>query len=152
MTDQTPIIGEPVPSNDRGFLLYGGREIPTDYGHTVRVQESSAAEGPHVWLFISDSPQTKKNNPHLNLEQAVAVHAALGQFIDGVAERWGDGPELLAEAKQRALGASVDVYRASVLRDFLWRLEQSSGHDAAAKLVEENPEWAELLSATESTT
>ncbi|WP_329215171.1 hypothetical protein OG352_06205 [Streptomyces sp. NBC_01485] len=43
----------------------------------------------------------------------------------------------------------IDAYRASVLRDVLWRLEMSSGHDVAAKLVEENPEWEELLSATE---
>lgn len=48
--------------------------------------------------------------------------------------------------------AAVEAYRASELRDFLWRLEQSSGDQVAAKLVEENPEWAELLSATEATT
>lgn len=46
-------------------------------------------------------------------------------------------------------GSRLDAFRASVLRDFLWRLEQSSGDQVAAKLVEENPEWAELLSATE---
>lgn len=45
--------------------------------------------------------------------------------------------------------AAVDAYRASELRDFLWRLEQSSGHDVAAKLIEDEPEWAELLDATE---
>lgn len=104
MTDHSPLIGEPVPSNDRGFLLYGGREIPTDYGHAVRVQESSSAEGPHVWLFIGDSPQVEKHHPHLSLEQAIAVHAALGQFIESVPERWGDGAEMLAEARRRALG------------------------------------------------
>jgi 2-oxo-4-hydroxy-4-carboxy--5-ureidoimidazoline (OHCU) decarboxylase len=43
----------------------------------------------------------------------------------------------------------IDAFRAAELRDFLWRLEQSSGHDVAAKLVEENPDLAELLSATE---
>ena len=46
----------------------------------------------------------------------------------------------------------IDAFRAALLRDFLWRLEQSSGDQVAAKLVEENPEWAELLSATEPTT
>lgn len=35
-------------------------------------------------------------------------------------------------------------------RQFLWRLEQSSGDQVAAKLVEDNPEWAELLHATEA--
>lgn len=44
----------------------------------------------------------------------------------------------------------IDALRAAVLRDFLWRLEQSSGDQVAAKLVEENPEWAELLSVTEA--
>jgi len=105
MAEATVTVGDPVPANDRGFLTYGGREIPTDYGHTVRVQESSSAEGPKVWLFISDSPTTEGHNPHLNLEQAIALHAALGQFIEGVPERWGDGAQLLAEAKRRVLGS-----------------------------------------------
>ncbi|WP_345633599.1 hypothetical protein [Streptomyces lacrimifluminis] len=53
----------------------------------------------------------------------------------------------LGEAEQL-----IDTYRAAELRDFLWRLEQSSGHDVAAKLIEDEPEWAELLNATEATT
>lgn len=44
----------------------------------------------------------------------------------------------------------LDAYRAAVLRDFLWRLEQSSGDAVAAKLVEDNPDLAELLNATET--
>lgn len=44
----------------------------------------------------------------------------------------------------------LDAYRAAELRDFLWRLEQSSGDAVAAKLVEENPDLAELLNATET--
>ena len=44
----------------------------------------------------------------------------------------------------------IDAFRAAVLRGFLWRLEQSSGDQVAAKLVEDNPEWAELLHATEA--
>jgi hypothetical protein len=104
MAERTPTISEPVPASDRGFNLYGGREIPTSYGHTIRVQESSAASGPHVWLFISDSPQAEGHSPHLSLEQSIAVHAALGQFIDGVAEGWEGGAEMVAEAKRRVLG------------------------------------------------
>lgn len=104
MAEQALAVSNPVPANDRGFLVYGGHEISTDYGHTVRVQESSAADGPHVWLFISDSPRVDNHNPHLNLEQAVALHAALGQFIEGVPERWEGGAETLAEAKRRVLG------------------------------------------------
>lgn len=44
----------------------------------------------------------------------------------------------------------LDAYRAAELRDFLWRLEQSSGDQVAAKLVEDNPDLAELLNATET--
>ena len=43
----------------------------------------------------------------------------------------------------------IDAFRAAVVRDVLWRLEQSSGHNVAAKLVEDNPDLAELLNATE---
>lgn len=44
----------------------------------------------------------------------------------------------------------LDAYRAAELRDFLWRLEASSGDAVAAKLVEDNPDLAELLNATET--
>ena len=60
------------------------------------------------------------------------------------------GKEHSPDISERA-SEKIDAFRAAELRDFLWRLEQSSGHDVAAKLLEENPEWAELLSATEVT-
>lgn len=44
----------------------------------------------------------------------------------------------------------LDAFRAAVVRDVLWRLEQSSGDAVAAKLVEDNPDLAELLNATET--
>lgn len=44
----------------------------------------------------------------------------------------------------------LDAYRAAELRGFLWRLEQSAGDAVAAKLVEDNPDLAELLNATET--
>jgi hypothetical protein len=103
-TDQTPQISAPVPWNDRGFLVFGGRPIPTSYGHEVTVRESSSAEGPAVWLFVGDSVQVAGHDPHLTLEQAVAVHAALGQFIEGVAEKWEGGEEMVAEARRIVLG------------------------------------------------
>jgi hypothetical protein len=96
-------VTNPTPSNDRGFLTYAGGPIKTSYGHTIRVQESSAASGPHVWLFIDDSPTVAGKNPHLNLEQAIALRAALDQFIQGVPEHWEDGQEMLTEATARVL-------------------------------------------------
>lgn len=96
-------VSEPTPSNDRGFLTYAGGPIETSYGHTIRVQESSSASGPHVWLFIGDSPQVPGHDPHLNLEQAIALRAALDQFIQAVPERWNGGQAMLDEATARVL-------------------------------------------------
>lgn len=98
------MIQDPRPANDRGFLLYAGGPIPTAYGHEILVQESSAASGPHVWLFINPPVQNTRGDPHLSLEQAVHLRAALDQFIEGVPGRWDDGAELLAEAKRNVLG------------------------------------------------
>lgn len=64
----------------RGFAVYD--ELPTTYGHTVRVQLSSAAEAAHVWLFVDDSPVAEGHNPHLSVEQAIRVRDALTAFID----------------------------------------------------------------------
>jgi hypothetical protein len=98
-----PTVREPTATNDRGFLAYAGGPIETDYGHTIRVQESSAASGPHVWLFIGEGDQPG-TDPHLDLEQAIALRAALDQFIEGVPERWANGQEVLNEAKLNVLG------------------------------------------------
>lgn len=106
--DQTPLVGEPTPVDDRGRLLYGGRAIPTKYGHFLRVQNTDPAEGPGVWLFGSYNDLDYKPDPNLNLAQAVALHAVLGQFIDSVPARWKDGDRLLAEARRQALGAVDD--------------------------------------------
>ena len=100
---ETPTVHEPTPSNDRGFLTYAGGPIPTDHGHQIRVQESSVGDGPHVWLFISESPQVEGRDPHLSLEQALVVRAALDQFIEGVPDRWENGDQRLADAKRAVL-------------------------------------------------
>ncbi|MFJ3793832.1 hypothetical protein [Kitasatospora sp. NPDC090091] len=106
MTDQ-PLISPPIIANDRGFYTYGGRPIPTDYGHTITVRESSAASGPHVWLAIDGQNASADTNPHLSLAQAIALREALGQFIDGVPDRWVNGAQKLAEATQAALGTAT---------------------------------------------
>ena len=83
----------------------GAEGIATSYGHTIRVKESSNASGPHVWMFISDSPVVSGHDPQLSLDEAIALRAALDQFIEGVPGRWTGGAEMLAEAKQRVLGS-----------------------------------------------
>jgi hypothetical protein len=94
-------VNEPSP-NGRGFLLYGGSAVRTSYGHPVRVQESSSAEGPHVWLFTdeSDLPGISTTDPHLSLADAIEIRDRLTQFINGVPERWTDGKRLLREARK----------------------------------------------------
>jgi hypothetical protein len=103
VTDQTPLVSALTVDNDRGFHLYGGRPIATDYGHIITVRESSAASGPHVWLGI-DHNNAGIANPHLDLAQAIALREALTQFIDSVPTRWVNGDEKLAEATRTALG------------------------------------------------
>lgn len=97
--DQQVTVQPPVPASDRGFLTYAGGPIPTTRGTQITVRESSAALGPHVWLFVEEG-----DDPHLDLDQALALHAALGQFIDGVPERWEGGAQMLADARARVLG------------------------------------------------
>ena len=61
---------------ERGFRLYG--ELMDSYGNDIRVQESSAANGPHVWIFIDAGGDLC---PHLNVAQAIEVRDALSLFI-----------------------------------------------------------------------
>lgn len=101
--DELPAPPDPTPAGDRGFLLYGGGPVGTSYGHSVRVQESSIASDPRVWLFVDDTPlslATGVDSLHLSLIDAIEVRDRLTQFIDGVPERWTDGHERLAEARR----------------------------------------------------
>lgn len=99
------LVKEAVADGERGFMLYGGQPIRTDYGHLVSVRESSSAGGPHVWLFTdSSNAQVQGNDPHLSLAQAIALRAALDQFIESVPQRWSNGAEMLAAAEEMAFG------------------------------------------------
>jgi hypothetical protein len=91
-------LNAPEPSNDRGFLLYGGSAVQTSYGHEVRIQESSAASGPHCWMFIGEGSGVTGNEPHLSLADAIEIRDRLTQFIDSVPERWTRGAAMLGEA------------------------------------------------------
>lgn len=95
-----PPLPDPAPRGDRGFLVYGGSPVETDYGHEVRIQESSAASGPKVWMFVGDSPFVEGHDPHLSLVDAIEIRDRLTQFIDGVTERWTNGEQFLGEAYQ----------------------------------------------------
>lgn len=76
-----PVPGdEDIKFTQRGFAVY--LELEDTYGNNVRIQESSSAEGPHIWLFCdSMSEEQKGASPHLNLEQAEAVRDALDRAI-----------------------------------------------------------------------
>lgn len=95
-------LNPPSPANDRGFNVYGGSPVVTSYGHPVeiRVQESSAASGPHCWMFIGKAPGEDFRDPHLSLADAIEIRDRLTQFIDEVPERWTRGAVMLTEAHE----------------------------------------------------
>lgn len=70
----------------RGFDIYDA--FVDDHGHSMRVQESSAASEPKVWVFIEDtrdlpSPPhcTTPDHLHLNVEGATRLRNALDAFL-----------------------------------------------------------------------
>lgn len=76
----------------RGLELYGA--IVDDRGVEVVVKESSAASGPHCWVFVFDRLNVYRDDPspHLTPEQARKLAAALTAFADRAPSRWGDAP------------------------------------------------------------
>jgi hypothetical protein len=91
-------------TTERGFGVYA--EFTDSYGSEVRVQESSSAEGPRVWIFASHDPEDRylrpgarellefagfpnlaelaaklTPSPHLSIDQAKRVRDALDAFI-----------------------------------------------------------------------
>lgn len=90
-------------ASGRGFLTYGGSHVVTASGHPVRVQESSAASGPHCWLFIGEAPGMDSRSPHLSLADAIELRDRLTQFIDEVPSRWTRGKKFLKEAHKEVI-------------------------------------------------
>lgn len=90
--------------NERGFEQYG--DIETAYGHVIRVYESSAASGPHVWVSTVQTEETgarcgmepEEATAHLNLVQAMRLRARLDEFIQGVPTRWTRGAAMYENA------------------------------------------------------
>lgn len=80
-----------MEKTDRGFEKYA--EFKDSYGGDVIVQESSAAMGPHVWVWtagggIPASGGTNDGSAHLNAEQATILRDALTEFLEGIEKRW----------------------------------------------------------------
>jgi hypothetical protein len=67
-----------VRYTERGFAVYD--EFTDIYGSEIRVQKSSLASEDCVWIFCYP-PDDKDLNPHLTVEQAERVIAALQRFV-----------------------------------------------------------------------
>ena len=66
-------------ATERGFTIYD--EFPDTYRNDVRVQQSSAATGPRVWIFCNEGGSEESTSPHLDVAQAERVRDALDAFI-----------------------------------------------------------------------
>ena len=76
----------PVSYTPRGFAIYA--EFRDSYGNNIRVQQSHDAGVDAVWIFaLRDGEETgPSTSPHLTVEQAILVRAALTEFIQEATE------------------------------------------------------------------
>lgn len=98
----------------RGFVAYD--EFTDTYGSKIRVQQSSSAEGPRVWIFaehaesrlperfwsrlaaagftrpedLGELAAMLEPSPHLDVEQAKRLRDALDEFISSTEEEQAD--------------------------------------------------------------
>jgi hypothetical protein len=82
---------QPQAVTPRGFAVYV--ELVDRHGSSVRVQESSAAEEPGVWIFAERGGEPTA--PHLTVKQATTVRDGLDAFLrdaEGDDDR-GTGPD-----------------------------------------------------------
>jgi hypothetical protein len=66
-------------ATERGFTIYD--QLTDTYRNDVRVQQSSAATGPRVWIFCDKGGTEESTSPHLDVAQAERVRDALDAFI-----------------------------------------------------------------------
>ena len=84
---------EIIVRGDRGFHGYG-KPFRDTYGSEIEVYESSAAEGPHVWLkvdasrWITSPEDFAVGTAHLNEDQARALVERLQAWLDEIPSRW----------------------------------------------------------------
>jgi hypothetical protein len=87
-------VAEIFVRNDRNFHGYGREALRCTYNSEIRVYESSAASGPHVWLNIRCDPRVLRDQPpgegtaHLNEEQARDLVDRLQTWLDEIPSRW----------------------------------------------------------------
>jgi len=83
-------------TNARGF--HGYDLFQDDRRVRVKIYESSAASGPHVWVDVEDTrpegqgiygPGHHQMALHLNPSQAKRLIGALQRFVDEAPGRWG---------------------------------------------------------------
>lgn len=80
---------------DRGFSHLD--PVDTTYGATVRIYESSAASGPHIWMNCEQPPppypgaleqELGEVALHLNLDQAISIRDRLDYLIEKARREW----------------------------------------------------------------
>lgn len=102
MPETTPARRE----TPRGFAVYD--EFTDKYGNRVRVQKSSLATDDCVWVFAHPEGDSAENaSPHLTVEMARRLRAALGAFISEHTDA--DGSEA-AEAEELAAAIHEAVH------------------------------------------
>ena len=80
MPETTPAETPARRETPRGFAVYD--EFTDKYRNQVRVQKSSLATDDCVWVFAHpEGDSTESASPHLNVEMAARLRAALGEFI-----------------------------------------------------------------------
>lgn len=103
-----------VTYSDRGFAQFG-KAFRTDYGHEIRVYQSSSAEKDAVWMSVDLSPENSDGlfpvdtAVHMDLDQAKALRDRLSAWINMI-EGFNDSDvdELRGElAKRDALLSSI---------------------------------------------
>jgi|GEM_PF-2587170 hypothetical protein len=78
-----------VTATPRGFAVFGD-EVVTDYGHKVRIQQSSSAMKDACWMFIDKEEGVPGELPacdvavHMTVDQATAIRDRLTAWIESV--------------------------------------------------------------------
>ena len=86
-----------IRTTGRGFAVYA--EVTDTHGNDVRVQHSSSAEDPRVWIMCGHDVAGPA--PHLDLAQARLIRAGLDEFIAAAEETYAHaGLAVLTEREQ----------------------------------------------------